>query len=55
MSVLVANKISIVEMSMAKLTLEQVFLKITAQGKKGSTLEDLLNETPEQPAAAEQE
>ncbi|MCR4646921.1 MAG: ABC transporter ATP-binding protein [Oscillospiraceae bacterium] len=55
MSVLVANKISIVEMSMAKLTLEQVFLKITAQGKKGSTLEDLLNETPEQPDAAEQE
>ena len=55
MSVLVANKISIAEMSMAKLTLEQVFLKITAQAKKGSTLEDLLHETPEQPADADAE
>ena len=55
MSVLVANKINIAEMSMAKLTLEQVFLKITAQGKKGSTLQDLLNETPELPADADKE
>ncbi|MBR3629946.1 MAG: ATP-binding cassette domain-containing protein, partial [Oscillospiraceae bacterium] len=55
MSVLVANKINIAEMSMAKLTLEQVFLKITSQGKKGSTLQDLLNETPELPAEADKE
>ncbi len=50
MSVLLANDCSIVEMSMAKLTLEEVFLKITQQGKKRSGIEALLEETPEQPA-----
>ncbi len=49
MSVLLANDCTIVEMSMAKLTLEEVFLKITQQGKKRSGIEALLAETPEQP------
>ena len=50
MSALVANQIGIVEMSMAKLSLEQVFLKVTANsGKKRSSLQDLLDETPEAP------
>ncbi|MEE5992162.1 MAG: ABC transporter ATP-binding protein [Oscillospiraceae bacterium] len=50
MSALVANQIGIVEMSMAKLSLEQVFLKVTANsGKKRSSLQDLLDETPESP------
>ncbi len=50
MSALVANQIGIVEMSMAKLNLEQVFLKVTTNsGKKRSSLQDLLDETPEAP------
>ncbi len=50
MSALVANQIGIVEMSMAKLNLEQVFLKVTENsGKKRSSLQDLLDETPEAP------
>ena len=50
MSALVANQIGIVEMSMAKLSLEQVFLKVTANSnKKRSSLQDLLDETPEAP------
>ena len=50
MSALVANQIGIVEMSMAKLSLEQVFLKVTENsGKKRSSLQDLLDETPEAP------
>lgn len=49
MSALVANKCSIVEMSMAKLDLEQVFLKVTSQNEKRSTLQELLDETPDAP------
>lgn len=50
MSALVANQLGIVEMSMAKLSLEQVFLKVTENsGKKRSSLQDLLDETPEAP------
>lgn len=45
---LIANGISIVEMTMAKLDLEQVFLKVTSQGRR-SSLQDLLDETPEAP------
>ena len=51
MQVLIANKVGIVEMSMAKLSLEQVFLKVTEQaGKRRSSLQDLLDETPDTPA-----
>ena len=50
MQVLIANKVGIVEMSMAKLSLEQVFLKVTEQaGKRRSSLQDLLDETPDTP------
>lgn len=49
MSALVANKCSIVEMSMAKLDLEQVFLKVTSQNEKCSSLQELLDETPDAP------
>ncbi len=49
MSALVANKCSIVEMSMAKLDLEQVFLRITSQNEKRSSLQELLDETPDAP------
>lgn len=49
MSALVANKCSIVEMSMAKLDLEQVFLKVTSQNEKRSSLQELLDETPDAP------
>ena len=47
MTSLVANNCNIVEMSMAKLDLEQVFLRLTAQSEKRSTLQDLLDETPD--------
>ncbi|MBQ8078837.1 MAG: ATP-binding cassette domain-containing protein [Oscillospiraceae bacterium] len=50
MTALVSNKCGIVEMNMAKLSLEQVFLKVTSQaGGKRSSLQDLLDETPEAP------
>ena len=49
MTSLVANNCSIVEMTMAKLDLEQVFLRVTAQSQKGSSLQDLLDETPDMP------
>ena len=44
MSVLMNNQCSIVEMSLAKLNLEQVFLKLT-QTQKKSSLEQLIDET----------
>ena len=47
MTSLVANNCSIVEMTMAKLDLEQVFLRLTAQSEKKSSLQDLLDETPD--------
>ena len=47
MSALMANGCNIAEMSMAKLDLEQVFLKLTAQKEKRSSLQDLLDETPD--------
>ncbi|MDE7122278.1 MAG: hypothetical protein K2O42_08975, partial [Oscillospiraceae bacterium] len=49
-SVLLANQCSIVEIKLAKLSLEQVFLKLTSQGKKRSSLQELLSEMPDQPA-----
>ncbi len=48
-SSLIANGCNIVEMSMQKLDLEQVFLKVTAQNEKRSSLQDLLDETPDAP------
>ena len=48
MSSLMANGCNIAEMSMAKLDLEQVFLKVTANEKR-SSLQDLLDETPDAP------
>lgn len=48
MKTLVNNDLEIVEMSLAKLDLEQVFLKLT-QGSKKTSLADLLAETPENP------
>ncbi len=48
-SSLIANGCNIVEMSMQKLSLEQVFLKVTAQNDKRSSLQELLDETPEAP------
>ena len=47
MTSLVANNCNIVEMAMEKLDLEQVFLRLTAQGEKRSTLQDLIDETPD--------
>ena len=47
MTSLVANNCSIVEMTMAKLDLEQVFLRLTAQSEKRSSLQDLIDETPD--------
>ncbi len=49
MTSLVANNCSIVEMNMAKLDLEQVFLRVTAQSEKRTSLQDLLDETPDMP------
>jgi ABC-2 type transport system ATP-binding protein len=49
MSALLANGCNIAEMSMAKLDLEQVFLKVTAQNEKRSSLQELLDETPDKP------
>ena len=46
MSVLLNNQCSIVEMNLAKLNLEQVFMKII-QEKKKSSLEELIDETQE--------
>jgi ABC-2 type transport system ATP-binding protein len=53
MSVLLNNQCSIVEISMAKLSLEQVFLKLTVQDKKRTSLQELLSETPEAPEKPE--
>lgn len=49
MSVLLANQCSIVEIKLAKLSLEQVFLKLTSQGQKRTSLQELLSEMPDQP------
>lgn len=49
MKVLMNNDINIIEISMAKLSLEQVFLKLT-QDQKKTSLQDLLTETPEAPS-----
>lgn len=49
MTSLIANKLNIVEITMEKLNLEEVFLKITSQTPKSSGLQELLEETPEQP------
>lgn len=40
------NDCNIVEIAMAKLSLEQVFLKLTTQGGKRTSLQDLLSEDP---------
>lgn len=48
MSVLVANKIGIVEMSMDKGNLEEAFLKLISQNQKRSSLQELLENTPEE-------
>ncbi|MDE5564004.1 MAG: ABC transporter ATP-binding protein, partial [Oscillospiraceae bacterium] len=53
MSALIANGIGVVEMSMEKLSLEQVFLTLTNQEKKKSGLQDLLDEMDESPALPE--
>ena len=44
MSVLLNNQCSIVEMNLAKLNLEQVFMKLI-QGQKKSSLQELIDET----------
>ena len=49
MSALLANGCNIVEMTMQKLDLEQVFLKVTAADEKRSSLQELLDETPDPP------
>ncbi len=46
LSVLVANDCGVMEVSMAKLDLEQVFMKLTTQTQKRSSLEELLDESP---------
>ncbi len=38
------NDCNVVEITMAKLSLEQVFLKLTTQGQKRTTLQDMLSE-----------
>lgn len=48
MSVLIANKLSIVEITMDKPDLEEVFLRLTEQKQKRSSLEELLEETTDQ-------
>lgn len=48
MSVLIANKRNIVEITMDKPDLEEVFLRLTEQTQKRSSLEALLEETPDQ-------
>ena len=53
MSALISNGISVVEMSMEKLSLEQVFLTLTNQEKKKSGLQDLLDEIDASPAQPE--
>lgn len=52
LSALIANNCNVVEVSMAKLSLEQVFLKLTSQSRKRSTLEDMLAEETAKEAAA---
>ncbi|MBE6850807.1 MAG: ABC transporter ATP-binding protein [Ruminococcus sp.] len=52
LSALIANDCNVVEVSMAKLSLEQVFLKLTSQSRKRSTLEDMLAEETAKEAAA---
>ena len=49
MGVLLRNNCNITEMSMDKLSLEEVFARITAQSDKPGGLQDLLDETPEVP------
>ncbi len=44
LSSLIANDCSVVEVTMAKLDLEQVFMKFTTQKQKRSSLEELLDE-----------
>ncbi len=44
LSVLLNNDCNVVEITMAKLSLEQVFLKLTEQGQKRTSLMDLLSE-----------
>ncbi|MBR2912608.1 MAG: ABC transporter ATP-binding protein [Oscillospiraceae bacterium] len=46
LSVLVANDCGVMEVSMATLDLEQVFMKLTTQTQKRSSLEELLDESP---------
>ena len=48
MTVLLTNQCNIIEITLAKLSLEQVFLKLTSQGKKKTSLQELLTEMPEQ-------
>ncbi len=44
---LVNNKCNVVELTMAKLNLEQVFLKYVNEKSGGTSLQDLLSETPD--------
>lgn len=44
LSAFLSNDINVLEMSMAKLSLEQVFLKLTKQDQKRTSLQDLLSE-----------
>ncbi len=62
LAALLQNKCNVLEISMARLSLEQVFLKLTSQrSKKKSSLQDLLSEVenepeqPENPYDAEEE
>ncbi len=48
LSAMLNNKCNVLEISMAKLSLEQVFLKLTSQKAKKSSLQDLLSELPEE-------
>ncbi len=52
LSVLINNKCNVVELTMAKLSLEQVFLKLTEKTAEKSSLQDLLSEIPAEADAA---
>ncbi len=47
------NQCNVVEIAMAKLNLEQVFLQLTEQYSEKTSLQDLLSEFPEQPTESD--
>lgn len=54
LSTLINNKCNVVELTMAKLSLEQVFLRVTdKKAESRSSLQDLLSEMPETPVQSE--